>query len=761
MKILFLQSNLNGKGGCDAMIKLNPLYKRLKREFKDNLGRYLAIAIMFISTISVISAFLVVSAGVKNVVDNNKSKHYLEDGQFNLKEKLTIDAKNAITAYGVNVYENYYVNNEFRDNATLRLYKIREKVNLATIMEGEFPTTDHEVAIDRLFAKNNDIQIGDTIKNLKVTGLVALADYTSLFEYPNDLLMNSFYFGVGIVTDEAFEALANSNNVVYNYAYRSDEANLSPKESYELGNKIITSLYESKAGLNSFVTADNNPSISFVSDDMGSDIPTMKVLLYIILVVMAFVFAVLIKHTIESEAAIIGTLLALGYTKNEILLHYMSLPVIVTLISAVIGNILGYTIMLKPFIALYYNSYSLPPFELSINMEGLLLTTVLPVIMIIVINYITLNKQLSISPLKFLRRDLKKASTSSAIRLPNISFLSRFRIRVILQNISSYTMLFIGIFIASFLLLFGTGLMPVFNHYIDTIDDTMLAKYQYILKAPFEVEKANKTTIATYLVHNKAADKDMEVTLYGIDTLDGITLDKDAIYFSDTILKKLGIAITDELEFSDEFTDKSFILKATDEINYTAGFVVIMRRDKLNELLGYDRNYYNSYLSEEELTIDESYVANVITPEDMTKLGEQMISSFRGMIKPIVVMSVIIYLVMMYILTKLAIDKNATCISFMKVFGYQNKQIRKIYLHAGTLTVIASLILCLPIEGLAAKASILAAMNKTSGYIEPYISWYNYLIIVAVGLTTYFIINTFHIMKVNRINMTEALKNRE
>jgi putative ABC transport system permease protein len=145
----------------------------------------------------------------------------------------------------------------------------------------------------------------------------------------------------------------------------------------------------------------------------------------------------------------------------------------------------------------------------------------------------------------------------------------------------------------------------------------------------------------------------------------------------------------------------------------------------------------------------------------MTKLGEQMMSSFGGMIKPIVVMSIMIYLVLMYILTKLAIDKNTVCISFMKVFGYQNKQIGKVYLRSGTLTVIASLILCLPLESLAAKASILAAMNKTSGYIEPYISWYIYLIIVAVGLASYFIINTIHIIKVNKIKMTEALKNRE
>jgi putative ABC transport system permease protein len=593
------------------MMKFNPLNKRLKREFKDNLGRYIAIAIMFISTIAIISAFLAVASSVKNVIENNKKINLLEDGQFTLIDELPVSAENSITALGVRVYKNYYVDMEYGDKTTLRIYTNREEVNLAAIMEGKLPEASDEIAIDRLFAKSNEIYIGDRVNGLTIKGFVALADYSALFENNNDILLNTHYFGVGVVTREGFETLEETEEVMYNYAYRSEKSDLSAKESYDLSNEIVTVLHEKGAEVTELITSYNNQSISFVSNDMGSDVPMMKVLLYIILAVMAFVFAVLIKHTIESEAVIIGTLLASGYTKNEILLHYMSLPIIVTMISALIGNILGYTVMLEPFKGLYYNSYSLPPCEISINLEALLLTTILPVLMIIVINYFTLRKQLSISPLRFLRRDLKKVPKSGAIRLPDFSFLTRFRIRVILQNKSSYAVLFIGIFMASFLLLFALCLIPVINHYVDTIDDTMLAKYQYILKAP------------------------------------------------------------------------------------------------------------------------------------------------------IVAAAVMIYLVLMYILTKLAIEKNALCISFMKVFGYEDKQIRKVYLHAGTFTVIASLIICLPLEGIAAKASILAAMNKTSGYIEPYIPKHIYFIIVAVGLASYFIINTFHVIRVSKIDMVEALKNQE
>lgn len=60
---------------------------------------------------------------------------------------------------------------------------------------------------------------------------------------------------------------------------------------------------------------------------------------------MAFVFAITISHTITKEATVIGTLRASGYTRGELLGHYLTLPMIVTVAAALIGNILGYTFL--------------------------------------------------------------------------------------------------------------------------------------------------------------------------------------------------------------------------------------------------------------------------------------------------------------------------------------------------------------------------------------------------------------------------------
>ena len=114
--------------------------------------------------------------------------------------------------------------------------------------------------------------------------------------------------------------------------------------------------------LENYIPRYANQAIRFTGEDMGSDRAMMELLLYIMMVIIAFVFGVTIGNTISQEAPVIGTLRAMGYTKGELIRHYMAMPLLVTLISAVIGNILGYTFLKDVCANMYYNSYSLPTY---------------------------------------------------------------------------------------------------------------------------------------------------------------------------------------------------------------------------------------------------------------------------------------------------------------------------------------------------------------------------------------------------------------
>ena len=80
---------------------------------------------------------------------------------------------------------------------------------------------------------------------------------------------------------------------------------------------------DADANIDDLTDASANQGIGYAADDVEGDSAMWTTLLYIIIVIMAFVFVVLANATIEQESAIIGTLLASGYRRSEIVLHYL------------------------------------------------------------------------------------------------------------------------------------------------------------------------------------------------------------------------------------------------------------------------------------------------------------------------------------------------------------------------------------------------------------------------------------------------------
>ena len=176
---------------------------------------------------------------------------------------------------------------------------------------------------------------------------------------------------------------------------------------------------------------------------------------------------------------------------------------------------------------MYYGSYSLPTYVTVWSAEAFLLTTVVPVIIMLVVNYGVLRHKLRLSPLKFLRRDLSGRKRKKAIYLsPVIKIFSRFRLRVIFQNMSNYLVLFIGIIFANLLLMFGLLLPSALSHYQVEIQNNMLAKYQYMLQVPVSAASGNKfdglISLLEFYMDSRTDNEDAEeFSAYSLNTLPG------------------------------------------------------------------------------------------------------------------------------------------------------------------------------------------------------------------------------------------------
>lgn len=134
---------------------------------------------------------------------------------------------------------------------------------------------------------------------------------------------------------------------------------------------------------------------------------------------------------------------------------------------------------------MYYGSYSLPTYVTIWNAEAFLMTTVVPLLIMLAVNYGVLRYKLNLSPLKFLRRDLSGKKQHRAVHLsPRIRFFQRFRLRVIFQNVSNYIVLLVGILFTNLILMFGLLLPSTLDHYQKEVQENLLANYQYILSVP-------------------------------------------------------------------------------------------------------------------------------------------------------------------------------------------------------------------------------------------------------------------------------------
>ena len=79
-----------------------------------------------------------------------------------------------------------------------------------------------------------------------------------------------------------------------------------------------------------------NQANQFTGDDIKGDNAGITVFLYIVVLIIAFVFAITTSNTISKEANVIGTLRASGYTKGELIRHYLTMPLLVMLLQMVL-----------------------------------------------------------------------------------------------------------------------------------------------------------------------------------------------------------------------------------------------------------------------------------------------------------------------------------------------------------------------------------------------------------------------------------------
>ena len=768
----------------------SPLRKRFPRELKNNLGKYLGIFLLMSVTIALTSGFLLAAHSIGVIIDDMPEKYSIEDARFTTAFEATdeqldaaADAASDAGAGDADIFRNWSFDADFdhaqgddgRDR-TLRVYQHRTQVDLAAYAEGHVPEATDEVAVDRVFAKNNGITVGEEVElfgqHFTVCGIMTTSDNQALFQNNSDFTVNTLTFGVAEVSESGFAALkATGHQPAYTYSVRFADRDLTVAQRTDAEKDMMRALSTAGATVDDLTDSSANQGIGYAADDVSGDSTMWSVLLYMIIAIMAFVFVVLTSGTIEEESAIIGTLLASGYRRRELVTHYLALPAAVGIAAAVVGNVAGYTLMSEPMRNLYYGSYSLPPYYATWSWGVFAQTTVLPVATLVGITLLGLLRKMGHTPLEFLRHETSKGGVKRGFALPErLSFTARFRMRVFLRNLGNFATLFVGIGFASMLLLFSLAILPTMTHYAENLHNNVVAEHMYTLKAPLKIDNARAEKYAVYsLEYDRGEGSGTEtITVYGVPEdsryWDDLAVGDGHVVFGNGLIDKFRFADGQTVNLYDKYEDETREI-AYEGDAYTWGtksdMAVYMSLDDFNRFFGNDAGYFNGYASDQALDLDARYLTSDLTPASMDAIGEQFVGMMDDMIGMLMGLSVFIFLVFMYLLTKSVIDRSARAISYMKVFGYRDSEISRLYVRSITLTVAVSLVVCQPLIIGGLTLLFRAMLLAYNGNIEIYVPMAAIAEVIAIGFATYLAVALLHIRRIKRVPLALALKVQE
>lgn len=832
------------------------LRKRIWRDFKSNLPRYLALSLQIILAMYLVVSLVGAAETIIRGSENADSRQCVEDGDFSLFVPMKDEEMEDLEADGVTIEPQFYMDYEIDEDHTIRIFANRDEVNRIDLVKGTLAEKGNELVVERQFAEKNDISAGDVItfggREFTVTGIGTTPDYDNVLKSLGDTGCDCLHFGTGFVAADVYDTLRAEEKSIkseeYYYAYRLNGAMTDDelkdrleeleftsgdvedpffqeywdrtmgkkddltdgiqelldgvkelkelkafedgiieytdgtKEAEDGSNELLDGIQELKdetddmiddifsedaQNLMTFVKAGDNARIQAASGDQELYRSVGTIAGAILLILISYVLSVFVVHSIDQESAVIGALYALGVKRKNLMAHYVTLPTVITFVSGLIGTLLGYSSLGVPIqMQDCYNYYSLPDLDVIYMPYLFIYGIVVPPVISIIVNSLVIRKRLS-KPVLTMIRNEQKVGNGKDIRLGNMSFMNLFKIRQMLrESRTGFTVVF-GMFVSLLLAMMSLEIYTYCaNVNRDYVNDT---KYEYMYTYKYPTEEVPEGGYEAYAktLKKKIYGYNFDITVMGL-TENNPFFDVDLsdssskVAISSSIAYKYGLDVGDTLTLKDDEADKIYAFEIASVAQYAPSFMVFMPYDKALELFDEPEDYFNVVFSDHALDVETGRLYATTTKTDVKKAAGIFSDIMQGMILTIGGVSVLIFIVVMYLMMKVMIDRSSFNIALIKIFGYRNKEVKKMYLDGNFYIITIGALISIPLTKWIMDVAYEPAFvpNIACGIDKSFPFWM-YLAIFAGILILYFIINHLLIRRIRKMVPAEVLKNRE
>jgi putative ABC transport system permease protein len=282
------------------------------------------------------------------------------------------------------------------------------------------------------------------------------------------------------------------------------------------------------------------------------------------------------------------------------------------------------------------------------------------------------------------------------------------------------------------------------------------------------MEEAPKDAEACYMknLSMKYLDYSLDVNIIGIDEDNKYynfktSGNKKELVIASSTAQKYDLKVGDTFILDDISEDRSYVFTVSDIVDYSIGLTAYMDIDEMRELFGEEDDYFNMLVSDKELNIDGGRVYSVTKRADIENAAGIFVDQMMSLIVILIVVSILIFIAVMYLMLNVMIDRAAFGISLVKIFGYRMREIRKVYLDGNFYAVIAGACIGIPIVKKIADSIYPYFIANTAMGMDLKFEWFMYAGILGGVVLVYLVISSILTGKIKRIIPAEVLKNRE
>ncbi|MFZ7119593.1 MAG: FtsX-like permease family protein [Eubacteriaceae bacterium] len=785
------------------------LFKNSLKTFKKKVVQLLAIGIIIFLSSFIYTAMFYAISSLQEPAEEFFNKNNQEDFSVNIINSLTEDETNKylseydlnqglvslINIKKVNIDIYYDVLNErkkifeekfkeyelelreYKDvsyelnenNHKIRIIKNSININKPMIEDGDFPSAKYEIAITKIYAKKNNIVIGDKISidetPYKVVGFVLFPDY-NLPLFNSELIIDNSKQTLGLVSDNAYENLGGEESFHFAGIDKVDF-------SEEVFQKEVIDKIEKEEQLDfivNIVSTKNQMRSGAVYEEIRGGKAMSLGLSIMIAAIAIMVVAIIIYKILKSEKGQIGLLKALGYSNMEIASSYIGLISLISFPMLIFGYYVGKftSVYLRDF---YLEFYLLPSVSINSNLSVLLIAVFVPLIFFIGLSMFIVNKMLSRKTIDLLRVSeqdkVNKVTIIITQLLKNAKATTKFKLSFIFNNTGKFIVFFLGIVFASILIMYSLMTHGLF--------DRMLVDYynnvEYNYKGYIDITKPLpiiNNGQEKFFEYSDAKFNDDHITLMGISN----NSELHKIYNNDesNITMKLqnGVIINESIsiKYDKGIDDKIAIIINSKEYNYEIvgiskdynDYKVYMNIETLSKILSDNKStdLFNGLFS--KTVLDKNEFLSVINKWDILNQSELMINFIKYAIYIMIFVSMLIAIIVLYILTMLTVEDKYYDISLLKVMGYNNKEVNSMILNSYFIYSIFSFIISVPLAVL--------LLNSTVKYLVEYFDMilplkfeiWQVLVGLLIIVSIFFIGTTNAKRKIDNVPLQEILK---